>query len=207
MGLVPAGFAGCSDEDPVQVPLVLETFEEDCPDALPCGFVRIAGDTESVRRESTFHPGEHALVLTGDGVGVEGAAGVEGVNGGGGFGRGPDLRFDVAMFPEPLGVALVGRCDDPSVDAVEVTLTAIIGPPGDAMIPDATAMATYRGEVALPDRTASRGTGVLALVEMPDPAPPAGSVVRTPETLTLIKRGPGTCEVSLLAVSSLPASL
>jgi len=197
--------AGCSDEDDIELPLVFDDFEQGCPDALPCGWARREGGPDRVLRVSTFHAGEHALRLVDDGASAVGAAGAGNVSGGG-FGGGPTVVMDVAFFPDPLGAQLVGRCDGEG-DGVAISLAATVGAGGPEAPPIDPVAVRYEGNVTIGDRDASVGRGLLSLAEMPDPPPPDGSIVQSTQTVTLTKRGPGTCDVSLLAIGSIPDDL
>jgi len=65
----------CGGDPPTVVRLASDGFETRCGSELPCGWEQVAGADGQARYETTFHPGDHGLLLEGGGVTVRGPGG------------------------------------------------------------------------------------------------------------------------------------
>jgi hypothetical protein len=97
----------CGESKPAPEYLFEQTFDDDCDEAL-CGWVQIAGSAGQARVGATFHAGERALILDGDGVVVRGPGGGSGT---------PSLTFG------SLQGRLAAQCEGSGA----VTITATLG--------------------------------------------------------------------------------
>jgi hypothetical protein len=166
----------CGDDDGGRISEALfeEDFESECAGA-PCGWEQIAGAPGAARRVATFHAGEHALALEGERVVVRGPM--------------PAAMAAVSTFAELQGT-VSARCDaGATLDLRVATIDESV--PGGGLD-------SFDARLAAPP-TWENARLLVRLVPSGEDGGFAASTVRV-LGVTLIKDGPGVCEIGDLRI-------
>ncbi len=180
----------CADPELPPQYLLYEGFETPCDD-LPCGFVQTEGTSgQAVYASTSFHPGEHGLVLTGLGVTVRATR--------------DDPARSITLTFGSLEARVVGRCDEGSF--VDLTV-------GIAELADGSATGrvdqTTPAVLDLGTDWSTASTSVLTLTTARlDGGIGSGSFLTELRVtgITLAKRGTGTCEIGEIIIDQSSAT-
>jgi hypothetical protein len=178
----------CDDPEVAFPFLAHEDFETPCDDGLPCGFVQTEGSPDQATfAETSFHPGEHGIVLRGSGVTVRGT--------------GDDPGKVVTFTFGSLEARVIGRCDEGSFVDLSLGVAELVDG-------EATGRVDETAPVAL-DIGTTWSSGTSPSVVTLSTAPLDGGIgsgfsneVRV-TGIVLRKRGTGTCEIAEIIVDQL----
>lgn len=149
-----------------------EDFETLC-DGVPCGWVRSGGPEDGARWIETI-PGDHGLLLEGDGVFVRGPAA-------------PPLATTTLV--DVVAVRATARCDSTSSITVRVSIEEGVGAEPEFV--------TFEREL-LPE-AAWREAPMDQTMDPTDGAPRTWALRRV-LGISLLKNGPGTCEIDYVGI-------
>ena len=180
------GALACGDgPEPPPNRILLERFETTCGD-LPCGWSQVAGDPGDARYVSTFHPGEHALALSGSDVVAKGP---------GGAADGAQILFG------SLQARIAARCDAGNTLVVRVVLNS--SPDGGPVTYD-----ELEGRFSPPTGYGSASmitlTAASTLNDGGFGGGPFGSFLPVEVVaITVSKTGSGTCEIGEIIIDDI----
>jgi hypothetical protein len=177
----------CDDPRAAPSRLLDQGFEERCGD-LPCGWDQIGGPAGAARWTTTWHPGEHAIALDGDGITVRGPGGE---------------ADDSTLTFGSLEARIAARCDTGASLILRVAVvdtSTTVAPRADTL----EGRFSPGGDYTTPVTTTL--TASTALADGGFTGPPFGGTVPIRITgMTITKQGPGTCEVAHVVVDDIGA--